>query len=462
MANPLSSFLTSFQAGNQIADSQRDQRQQNRLSQLASGVIGGDPQAYVEAASISPQAADNLASSGDQLTRRARGAAKYLQSALQGGNPDQIAAARRVIKPFMDTLHPESVYPLDRDPAQELPMIQGFLQQTAYLDQGAGNGVQSTYINRAGQRVAIMRDGTQQLLGDADARTQLRDQPGIAPSIVDLRTGSATPLQETGQQGQPFTIDPALPPEVQAQIRASEAAGQPYTGSQQLIAPRQDPSQIITPYQGAQLAGQARDDARADEALRLQQELAAQALADKQAAAQEKQIGIQRAAQNVLDSVDDSLSTIARLRAHPGFKSLGTPTGDLATAIPVVRTDAKGAQAILDTVSAQSLINTLNSLKQASATGASGFGSLTEQEGNALRAATANLNVAMQSNQGIDEALQQIERILTRTRNRTMDSIQARGGFPAPELSGGGAGSAPAPAQGGSSPSIDALLEKYR
>jgi hypothetical protein len=66
----------------------------------------------------------------------------------------------------------------------------------------------------------------------ADPRMQLRDQPGIDPSLVNLRTGEQTPLGGAPQQPQgpqrapgevPFSIDPALPPEVQADIRANES-----------------------------------------------------------------------------------------------------------------------------------------------------------------------------------------------------------------------------------------------
>lgn len=110
----------------------------------------------------------------------------------------------------------------------------------ASLGQSSASGVQSTYINAQGQRVAIMRDGSQQLLGDADRRTQLRDHPGMPPELVDLRAATTSPLTTGQPQGQPapmgppmpqgqmapgevpFTIDPSLPPEVQASIRANE------------------------------------------------------------------------------------------------------------------------------------------------------------------------------------------------------------------------------------------------
>lgn len=306
MANEFSP-LAAIQYINDQGAQGKQQFQQNKLMQLAPQIISGDPQAYAQASAISPEAANSYQQSGDNIALKARGAAKYLQSAIQANNPAQIAAARQAIKPFMDTLKPGTSYPLDMDPQQEMAGIQSFLAQTESLDKAGGN-VQSTYINRDGQRVAIMRDGSQQLLGNADARTQLRDQPGLAPSLIDLRTGQASPLSEGGQpsvQGssipntpQGAYIDPSLPPEVQQQIRQSLSAGQEVPGQmafngapgqapQQggIIAPRQDPSQIITPYQQAQLGMSAEAQQRANETLQLAQRAADRAdRADSRAA----------------------------------------------------------------------------------------------------------------------------------------------------------------------------------
>lgn len=283
MANALADFLGGYEAGNAMLDQQRQARETNQLRRLSGDIISGDPQAFAQASAIDPRAASAYREAGDSIALRARGAAKYLQQALQAGNQQQIMAARQSIKPFMDTLKPGTAYPMDMDPTQEAQGIEAFLAQTAYLDQASGaSGVQSTYINKAGQRVAIMRDGSQQVLGEADARTQLRDVEGIAPSIVDLRTGQQTALG--GGQGNPpgAYIDPSLPPEVQQQIRAAELSGQAvpdqmyFQGgqSQGLAAARPDKSQTITPYQRAQLGISAAGQERADAQLELAQRAA--------------------------------------------------------------------------------------------------------------------------------------------------------------------------------------------
>jgi len=435
MANAFASFMQGQQAGQQTRQVQQQQEDRNAWRSIAPQILAGDPNAVSQGAVINPQGTDALQATGDAQLRRAKGAADYFSKARQSGNPEAVQTAFKTISPFMSQVTGKPA----PDAYDEATMGPAFDQFVASIDSrlaGApatgGDVLKSLRIGADGNFYAIQGGQLVNTGIKADPRTQLRDQPGIAPSIIDLRTGSASPLKEAGSQGQPFTVDPSLPPEVQAQIRASEASGQPYSGGQQLIAPRQNPSQIITPYQQAQLGGQMRDDARADAAFNLQAQAAAQALSDRQAAAQEKQISQQRAVQGVLDSTDDALSTIQQLRSHPGYRSLGTVQGDAATALPLIRTDAKGAQARLETVKSQALINTLSALKQASSTGASGFGSLTEKEGAALQASMANLTTA-QTHEDLDDALGRIETILRRNQSRAMDSLQQRGGFAPPQ-----------------------------
>lgn len=140
MAN-LDAFLGGYSAGNQMAEQGRQQRNRATIQSLAPQVIGGDPQAFSKAAALDPQAATGLQQSGEGMIRRARGAAQYLQKALQGGNPMEISAARRTIKPYMDTLKPGSQYPLDMDPNQEAAGIQSFLAETQMYDPMLAKGI---------------------------------------------------------------------------------------------------------------------------------------------------------------------------------------------------------------------------------------------------------------------------------------------------------------------------------
>ncbi|NYF21908.1 hypothetical protein HDC36_003384 [Xanthomonas sp. JAI131] len=195
MANGLADFLGGYQAGNAITEQQQQQRQQNRLAQLAPQVVSGDPAAFAQAAAIDPQAAQQYQAGGDSIALRARGAAKFLQSALQAGDQQKIMAARQTIKPFMDTLKPGTAYPMDMDPGQEMAGVQSFLAQTAHLDptQNGQGQVQSTYVDAQGNRVAIMRNGSTQILGQDNPKVQIIDS-GDGFYGVNKGTLQATPV----------------------------------------------------------------------------------------------------------------------------------------------------------------------------------------------------------------------------------------------------------------------------
>lgn len=202
MANGLADFLGGYQAGNAITEQQHQQRQQNRLAQLAPKVVSGDPAAFAQATAINPQAAQQYQAGGDSIALRARGAAKFLQSALQAGDQQKIMAARQTIKPFMDTLNPGTQYPMDMDPAQEMAGVQSFLAQTAHLDptQNGQGQVQSTYVDVQGNRVAIMRNGGTQILGQDQPKMQIIDS-GDGFYGVNKGTLQAAPVNKGGTAG---------------------------------------------------------------------------------------------------------------------------------------------------------------------------------------------------------------------------------------------------------------------
>lgn len=421
--NAFNAINQGFNFGQQVKAVQ----DQKRINQLASqgygapqqdrqGLLGQIAQVDARAAQQQEQA---FANSDERRNTTLANMARILTSA-----PDQ--ARPGLYQQMLPTLSSFGMSDLPQEyNAETAPIINQAADSIASAYGGGGSGVQSTYINRQGQRVAVMRDGSQQVLGEADARTQLRDQPGVAPSLINLRTAEATPLQagQIQQQGAngAYTIDPTLPPEVQAQIRAAESAGVDYNGvNPGIIQARPDPSQMITPYQQAQLEISNRTAQRADAAANTATEI-------QQQARQEKQAQQRSAIEGAVASYDDALATIRKLRSHPGYESLGTIQGDVALNTPLVRTDAKGANAALETVKSQSLINTLSALKAASATGASGFGSLTEKEGAALQAAIANLSTA-QSHEDLDSNLAEIERVMTRNRRMAMQKASSLSG----------------------------------
>lgn len=276
MANALSDFLGGFQAGDQITSNQREQRQQNQLARLAPQVVTGDPQAYAQAAAINPQAAQQYQQSGDQIAMKARGAAKYLQSALQSGNQQQIMAARQTIKPFMDTLKPGSSYPLDMDPTQETTGLQGFLAQTSYLDPefkaGTPTDVRSFQMMTAGlspedreraRRVELGLEGRASNAGfgfelvagpDGKQRLQRRNPRTGAVEQYDENSGDFIPMggivggmqpqQAAGtvfrtSTGELIDVSKVTEPALRAEIMANpEAYGMLPDGAQATLPPR--------------------------------------------------------------------------------------------------------------------------------------------------------------------------------------------------------------------------------
>lgn len=286
MANVLASFMQGYQATRGASEDAQDMADQRRLRTLAPSAVTGDPQALAQAAAIDPAAAAQFGTQRDDLLTRTRSAAQYLKTALSAGDPAAIAAARQQIKPFMDTLHPEKTpYPLDMDPAQELAGIDAFLGQTANLGDAAGD-LKSLRVGQDGYYYAI--SGNQLVNTGIQAAQNLRPLDLGQAGFVgfDPRTGQAAPVTQGQQQSAPtifrdatgefLDVSQVEDPVVRDQIIASPESFGPTVDSVEL------PGQVVgqfsagaqplrrvealTPYQQAQLAGQARDDARADAA----------------------------------------------------------------------------------------------------------------------------------------------------------------------------------------------------
>lgn len=372
--NAFNAINQGFNFGQQVKAVQ----DQKRINQLASqgygapqqdrqGLLGQIAQVDARAAQQQEQA---FANSDERRNTTLANMARILTSA-----PDQ--ARPGLYQQMLPTLSSFGMSDLPQEyNAETAPIINQAADSIASAYGGGGSGVQSTYINRQGQRVAVMRDGSQQVLGEADARTQLRDQPGVAPSLINLRTAEATPLQagQIQQQGAngAYTIDPSLPPEVQAQIRAAESAGVDYNGvNPGIIQARPDPSQIITPYQQAQLANQERSNARADMAAMDAREARGAATEAKQLAAQQKvqqaqqaistrqaqladvQRGVQRveAALNALEQSRIGTGPIARAAQQylPAGQELETAVNAMNNSmLALTRVPGMGAQSDLE------------------------------------------------------------------------------------------------------------------
>jgi hypothetical protein len=172
-------------------------------------------------ASIDPQRAQQTQGMGDRRAQQLRGYIDYVEKARASGNPQQLNAAVAAGSGFIGQLtgKPGPTAWSD-DPAFQ----QGWEQlkaKVAMSGGGAGgSNVQSTYIDGQGNRVAIMRDGSTQILGQNDQgmANQTISVPGPdgrpQQFTFNKRTGSYEPAGAAQMpQGQPQGAPaPQVPP----------------------------------------------------------------------------------------------------------------------------------------------------------------------------------------------------------------------------------------------------------
>jgi hypothetical protein len=433
-------------------DAGRQQGQQTRMGEL-----------YAQAMQAPPEQRPNLLA---QMARMSPDAAMGAQKGLSAMDADGHAAMAQEANQFLavqqmgDPASTQQAYarlvqhartlgfPVpDQYDARFLPGI----QKLAGALGAAGGTVQSTYIDDQGQRVAIMRDGSRRVIGANAPNNQIIDT-GDGFYGVNKGNLQAAPVMLGGQPPQqapqaqpgatPYVVDPSLPPEVQAAIRANPDAGSaqgiqalnmPGQGGQlhSVPKPMTPAQQLQMQMEQARLSLAQRADQRDQQRLSLAEQQAARVVQPKPAD-QAKAEKLAAARSDALDSVNQAIDGIDTLTKSGGFDQLGTFTGDVLGYIP--HTQTRDARNALETVKNQVLLTTLGKLKALSATGASGFGALSNQEGKILQNSIANLETS-QSHDAIVHNLHVIRLTLQR----------------AAGLIGQGGGAAPqsAPAAGG-------------
>lgn len=235
MVNQLAQFspLDAATYVQQQGEMGRQRGQQNKLAELASqsysAPAGQQSQLLGQMAAIDPRAAQaqqqQFESAEDRRNKTLANMSNLLVNAPEQARPGLYQQMLPTLKQFgvdAPAAYDATTAPVIDQTARAL--------YTAYSGGGAAGMVQSQKVGEDGYIYNTFRDGRIVNTGvKADSRTQLRDQAGIAPSLVNLRTGVATPLNEGGQPPQQempgVYIDPSLPPEVQAQIRQAEATG---------------------------------------------------------------------------------------------------------------------------------------------------------------------------------------------------------------------------------------------
>ncbi len=346
------------------------------------------------------------------------------------------------------------------------------------MGSGAGNGagVQSTYVDNNGQRVAIMRDGSTQVLGQSAPTQQIigvrqpdgsiqyqavtrnvatpfatpvgtGGQPAPPAQSGPLPTSTAPQFGTAGQGANKFTmqidgVSPDLQNRIAQQASAMLAAGVPMDQVDAWALSMLPGSAPVAGNGGGVLTAAPEPDGPADNWQSMSTtEIQAYGWpagtvafrnakngdvkfgpstvqpGKPNAQNQAKKQKAEEAKQDTITTYDDGIAMIRRLMNDPKFSTLGTAMGDLQANIPYMRNDAKDARAALDNIKSRIVIDTLGKLKALSATGASGFGALSNQEATILQNSMASLDTD-QSNAALKQSLTDIVNIMERTRNR--------------------------------------------
>ncbi|MDT3468918.1 hypothetical protein [Stenotrophomonas maltophilia] len=420
----------------------RQRGQQNRLNMLTgqaySATTPQDQSSLLgQIAQISPQAAQAQQQQFQSQEDRNR---KELYGLAQGWKkiPSQYRQNYydRFLSPRLSAMG------MGEQPAYDEASIDGAADQIiAAFGQnlGAGQGVQSTYVDEGGNRVAIMRDGSTQVLGRNDAganqQTLNIDVNGVPTQVTfDRRTGRYTnanlgapqrPLQQI--DGQPTYIDPSLPPQVQAAIRAG-AGTNLQDGGQLQVA------------QGMPLVGRRKEDeAAAVEAARqavqlggLPQELGLRTDAainqaagiDRAKSQQERASGRGAAEASLRDAESnlDRLSSQARaLMINPGLPRV---TGALGAVPDFPGSQAANARAEVETLKSQVGFGVLQAMREASKTGGA-LGAVSDTENRLLQSNLAALD-SSQSPEAFRANLQKIVDYVDGAKGRMRQAFQAQ------------------------------------
>lgn len=461
------SMLANKLAG-QAFNAPADQRQ-SLLGQLA----GVNPQAAMGMQSRFQQQDQAQQAKQVDHAKKINGAANYVLQAVQSKDPARIQGAYQAVRPYLAELTGKEPPPQWDD--SMLPGLYQTISATGGTPQQKGTVVapggtlvdsatgQQMFSNPAtpanGQLVDIPdgQGGTVKMLFDPRTRQLSRPnfgggqpapaQGGFQTQITPAspaNTGAAEQANALLAQGmQPQEVMQRLVqehPDQQFQLAVDPATGQfkdVSNGSAQF--PQDQPAPQQAPTRGLGYAppkGNGSDSFRSATPAELKMYgLPENAVAqvntktgkldviskpaalspDKLADVAVKRQKVEQAKQESVATFNDSINKIDSLLNDPSFSALGTFSGDIAAKIP--HTDTANARSMLDTISAQSVINVLSSLKSLSANGASGFGALSEKEGEILRNAAANLSTS-QSNAAIKQNLLDLKQKLARSRDR--------------------------------------------
>lgn len=245
-------------------------------------------------------------------------------------------------------------------------------------------------------------------------------------------------IQSVGQMfaTDPHALDGIIAATAEAKQGSSSGAVQNFEAYQRILATQgpeaakqflslAQPSSQITPYQGAQLGFDARQDVREDKKLALEEEKLRN---PPMSAAERNNIRKLQVSMPKLSSsfrgatrdIDRQIEDARKLRAHPGLAGI---TGALQGRMPVsILPSSNAAQALLDTIQARGTFAELQKMRNNSPTGGA-LGNVSDAEGRRLQAAMGALSQA-QSKKDFQQALDNYVAELEFSKNNISEAYQ--------------------------------------
>ena len=480
LADLLGGFGGGFAAGSEIMGGLQDAKRQGKLAQLLQqGVDSRDQRqsALSQIARIGGQDALTNAQGTfgkmDDAARDDLAASAGQFAAIAEADPN---AAAQMYPSLAQKAHAIGIpVPMTYDP-KFLPAIQklaGAAQQ--------GPGVQSTYIDAQGNRIAIMRDGSQQTLGRNAPNVYVRDQPGLPFDMLDKINGQSIYDRQPPQgQPQPWVQNGATYQTPSGIVRINDVAPEDMAAVQADIesggasntyrlpdhaAPERPPARPLTTTQPDTFVPLTSDEVAqmglpagtvaqrnlktgkiefAPQGVQPQSNAPtpAQAFKIQQTARKERQM---LAANDA--GIDQTVKLIDSILARKGDLGGVTGMGRLGAKIP--GTDWADIAAKLDTLKGRSAFGALQQMRANSPTGGA-LGSVSERELYLLQNAEAQLQDS-QSPEALARALEEYKAALLESKRRMREGLDE---FYSGQLPQSG-GRAPQP--GG----VDDLLSKY-
>lgn len=462
--------MQGFQQGRAI-------RNQNQLNQLASQAYSTAPEGQNallgQIAQISPQAAaaqqQQFQQGEDRTADQLRGLVRFIDDARATGDEKRVNAALQSAGPFIQKLTgraPPTQWTEDFNPGWEQLKAQVAMYGSPA---SAASGVQSTYVDGEGNRVAIMRDGSTQILGKNDTgatqQTISINGPDGRPAqyTFDRRTGNYVPAGAgMAAQAQPAAQAPTF-----AQGQGQQAIDQIAASANAMIA-QGIPEAQVEAWAASQLGGgQVSDGIPAGNQLRTTQtivgnpsQFVGQSSAEKAEAEARARAGVEIETAPILQDIktQGDLDRAAGLQRLEGAaETLSSAPGAIATIQQSIDSiDAllnsdnlgsivglgyvnplnqipgsagRGLIARADQVGGQAFLAAFNQLK--------GGGAITEKEGEAATRAMARLD-RTQSEADYRAALRDLKAAIAPAIQRQREALSR-----AQQTVGGGATSAP-------------------